>query len=151
MPSITRQATLVAGKLLKRVSRCYFQTKSAETVGLEPTRVMLLPGVAGRCDYQFRHVSERSETNRSTRTRTRSLGFGDRDVIQLHHTPTDTRMPEAGIEPTCGAHGHNGFTVRCRSIRPLRRLAWVHAKNQKASHFSHYAEAARSSFKSWFA
>src|SRR5262245_62980071 len=39
--------------------------------------------------------------SRSARTRTRSLGFGDQDVIQLHHTPLTRHTYPEGRNRTC--------------------------------------------------
>lgn len=45
---------------------------------------------------------EHADLNRSTRTRTRKIGFGDRRVTAYTMLlRMDTPMPEAGIEPTC--------------------------------------------------
>lgn len=84
-------------------------------MGLEPTRVMLLSGLANRRVYQFRHISERTlPAKQEHQDLNPERRFWRPACYRLHHAPpcclhTGTLMPEAGIEPTCSTRATTGL------------------------------------------
>jgi hypothetical protein len=73
------------------------------------------------CRYLYPAFPVTTNTDRSAGTRTQSIGFGDRDVIRLHHAPITRYTYPEGRHLTALRHdSHNSFTDYRRPIRPLR-------------------------------